>query len=304
MKNWTTLNIPPQNGRVAVVTGTGGLGLATAVALAQTGAKVIIAGRDAAKGRAAIAVIRAAAPQAEARFQAVDLGDLAAIAAAAADISSAETRLDILVNNAGIMTPPKRLRTKDGFEVQLGTNHLGHFALTAGLLPLLRQTAGARVVSLSSIAARSGKLNFSDPNWQASYHPMTAYSQSKLACLMFAFELQRRSDAAGWGITSIAAHPGVARTDLINNGMGAASFGGFLRKHLPFLFQPVDMGALPILFAATDLAARPGGYYGPNKLSELRGFPAPATIPPLALNLGDAARLWDLSKDLTKLAFV
>jgi NAD(P)-dependent dehydrogenase (short-subunit alcohol dehydrogenase family) len=185
--------------------------------------------------------------------------------------------------------------------VQFGTNHLGHFALTAGLLPLLRATSGARVISLSSIVARGGKLNFDDPNWVKSYHPMQAYGQSKLACLMFGLELQRRSAAAGWGITSITAHPGVSRTDLINNGMGAVSFGGFIRKTLPFLFQPIEMGALPILFAATSPQAQAGGYYGPDKLNELRGHPTTAKIPAQALNVADATRLWDLSAQMTKL---
>lgn len=303
MAHWTTADIPPQKGRTALVTGTGGLGLAAAMALAQAGAQVIVAGRSAQKGAAALAQITAVAPHADARFEVLDLGDLASVAGFAAQAGQSLPQLDILINNAGIMTPPKRLATKDGFEVQFGTNHLGHFALTAGLMPLLRKTAGARVISLSSIAARGGKLNFADPNWEHSYNPMQAYGQSKLACLMFALELQRRSVAGGWGISSIAAHPGIARTELINNGLGAASAGGFVRKYLPFLFQPVAMGALPILYAATAPQAQAGGYYGPNKLSEMRGYPTAAKIPHQALIAADAAQLWDLSAQMTKVSF-
>lgn len=303
MADWTSKDIPSQTGRVAVVTGTGGLGLATAQDLARAGARVIVAGRSAAKGAAAVAQIMAAAPTADVRFEVLDLGNLASVAAFSQRTSAQESRLDILVNNAGIMTPPKRLATSDGFEVQFGTNHLGHFALTAGLLPLLRTTAGARVISLSSIVARGGKLNFADMNWEGSYNAMQAYGQSKLACLMFALELQRRSVAGGWGISSIAAHPGIARTDLINNGMGAASAGGLVRKYMAFLFQPVEMGALPILYAATAPQAQAGGYYGPNKLSEMRGYPTAAKIPPQAQVLADAARLWDISAQMTKVNF-
>ena len=303
MADWTSKDIPSQTGRVAVVTGTGGLGLTTAQDLARAGARVIVAGRSAAKGAAAVAQIMAAAPTSDVRFEMLDLGNLASVAAFAQRIAAQESRLDILVNNAGIMTPPKRLVTSDGFEVQFGTNHLGHFALTAGLLPLLRTTAGARVISLSSILARGGKLNFADMNWEGSYNAMQAYGQSKLACLMCALELQRRSVAGGWGVSSIAAHPGVARTDLINNGMGAASAGGLVRKYMAFLFQPVEMGALPILFAATAPQAQAGGYYGPNKLSEMRGYTTAAKIPPQAQVLADAARLWDISAQMTKVNF-
>jgi NAD(P)-dependent dehydrogenase (short-subunit alcohol dehydrogenase family) len=197
------------------------------------------------------------------------------------------------------MVPPQRQETQDGFELQLGTNHLGHFALTGHLLPLLKADAGARVVTLSSVAARSGTIDFDDLNAAAHYRPMPVYSQSKLACLMFALELQRRSAANGWGLTSIGAHPGVARTDLLHNAPGRWSGMGLARTLLWFLFQPVAQGALPTLYAATAPAAEPGGYYGPRNLSETRGAPAVAKIPPQALDIADAARLWEMSEALT-----
>ncbi|OYX07306.1 MAG: short chain dehydrogenase [Sphingomonadales bacterium 32-68-7] len=201
------------------------------------------------------------------------------------------------------MVPPQRRETADGFELQLGTNHLGHFALTAQVLPLLRSGRDARVVSLSSVAARQGAIAFDDLNAQASYNPMRVYSQSKLACLMFALELQRRSQASGWGVTSIAAHPGVARTDLLHNAPGRRSVMGVTRSLLWFLFQPAAQGALPTLFAATSPDAEPGGYYGPDRLSETRGYPAPARIPPRALDTAAAARLWDMSETLAGVRF-
>jgi len=304
MTNWTLNDMPSQNGRLAVVTGTGGLGAEVARALAASGARVVLAGRSREKGAASVAAIKQSHPNAQIEFGQVDLGDLASVQAFAQGMVAQGAPIDMLINNAGIMTPPKRLETSDGFEVQFGTNHLGHFALTAALLPLLRTAKAARVVSLSSVAARGGKLNFADINWMKTYNPMQAYGQSKLACLMFGLELQRRSVAGGWGVSSITAHPGVARTELINNGMGAASFGGVVRKYLPFLFQPVPMGALPILFAATAPQAQAGGYYGPNKLSETRGFPMVAKIPPQAKVLADASRLWQVSAEMTKVDFV
>lgn len=188
--------------------------------------------------------------------------------------------LDLLINNAGVMVPPRWQETAEGFELQLGTNHLGHFALTTQLMPLLRQGAQARVVALSSIAARSGTIDFDDLNAQKHYRPMPAYSQSKLACLMFASELHRRSKAGGWGV----AHPGVTRTDLLRDAPGRWSLPGLARSLLWFLFQSVPRGALPTLFVATSAFAKPGAYYGPDRLGETRGYPAAAKIPPQALD--------------------
>ena len=201
------------------------------------------------------------------------------------------------------MVPPTRQETADGFELQLGTNYLGHFALTGQLMPLLRKGRDTRVVTLSSIAARAGTINFDDLNAQKSYRPMAVYGQSKLACLMFAFELQRRSDAAGWGVASIAAHPGIARTDLLHNAPGRWSASGMARTFLWFLFQPAWQGALPTLFAATSPDAKGGAYYGPDRLSEGRGYPAEAKIPAQALDATVSTRLWEVSQDYTGVAF-
>jgi len=303
MARWTTADIPSQSGRSAVITGTGGLGYEDALALARAGAEVIIAGRNLDKGADAVARIKAEAPSAVVRFERVDLASLASIADFCARLGSQRSSLDLLINNAGVMVPPKRQQTVDGFELQLGTNHLGHFALTAGLLPLLRNGKDARVVSLSSVAARDGAINFDDLNAERSYSPMPVYSQSKLACLMFAFELQRRSVAGGWGVSSIAAHPGISRTDLLHNAPGRWSGMGVARSLLWFLFQPAAQGALPTLFAATSHEAKPGAYYGPNEMSETRGYPALAKAPKRALDTTVAERLWRVSEQLTGVSF-
>lgn len=303
MTYWTASNIPPQQGRSAIVTGTGGLGYETALALARAGGEVIIAGRNRQKGEQAISSILAAIPSASVRFEQVDLASLKSIVAFSERLRSQRDHLDLLINNAGVMAPPQRRETSDGFELQFGTNYLGHFALTAGLLPLLRKGKEPRVVTLSSIAARSGTINFDDLNARKSYRPLPVYSQSKLACLMFAFELQRRSVAGGWGLASLGAHPGVSRTELIVNGAGARSMSGWVRRYLPFLFSPVWQGALPTLYAATSPEAEPGAYYGPNQLSETRGYPAAAKAPKASLDRQVAARLWDESERLTGVVF-
>ena len=209
-KFWTLEDMPSQKGRTIVVTGTGGLGFEDAVALARAGGDVIIAGRNPAKGAEAIRRIRQDVPNASVTFEAIDLGDLGSIAAFSQRLKGERDHIDVLINNAGVMTPPTRKTTVDGFELQFGTNYLGHFALTAQLLPLLMRGEAPRVVTLSSVAVRGGNaaINFSDLQAEHDYKPMPVYSQSKLACLMFALELQRRSKSAGWGITSIAAHPG------------------------------------------------------------------------------------------------
>ncbi|WP_435170902.1 SDR family oxidoreductase [Falsirhodobacter sp. 1013] len=304
MIDWTAADIPGQDGRRAIVTGTGGIGLETALALARAGADVILAGRSLTKGHASIKKVRSLVPEAKIRFEHVDLAHLASIAAFGVRMHGSHESLDLLINNAGVMTPPTRQETSDGFELQLGTNHLGHFALTARLLPLLRRGKHPRVVSLGSVAARSGRIDFDDLNATQGYRPMPAYSQSKLACLMFAFELQRRSLVRGWGITSVAAHPGISRTDLLLNSAGKWDISRVLRTTLPFLFQPAEQGALPILFAATSFDAEPGGYYGPDKLGETRGRPARSRIPALAADKAVAARLWEVSEKLTGVSFM
>jgi NAD(P)-dependent dehydrogenase (short-subunit alcohol dehydrogenase family) len=295
MSKWTSAEMPSQAGRIAVVTGTGGLGLETALVLARAGADTVIAGRDTAKGAAAVERVRAAHPAARVQFEELDLASLKSVSDFARRLADRTDRLDLLVNNAGVMVPPVRKETADGFELQFGTNHLGHFALTGRLLPLLQNGRAPRVVSLSSVAARAGQINFDDLNATKAYKPMPVYSQSKLACLMFALEFQRRSTGNGWGVTSIAAHPGVARTDLLHNAPGRWSAMGVARSLLWFLFQPAAQGALPTLFAATSPDAQAGGYYGPDALSETRGYPAPAKVPPQALDEGVARRLWEES---------
>ncbi|MCI4592182.1 SDR family oxidoreductase [Sphingobium sp. BYY-5] len=299
MTPWTSADIPPQHGRCAVVTGTGGLGFETALALASAGAEVIVAGRNPAKGAEAVDKIRAAASAANIRFELLDLASLASVADFAARLWDQRVSLDILVNNAGIMRPPTWQPTTDGFELQLGTNYLGHYALTGLLMPLLMKGRKARVVTLSSVAARQGQINLDDINAESRYDPMPVYCQSKLACLMFAFELERRSVASGWGVASMAAHPGVSRTDLLHNAPGRRSAIGITRSLLWFLFQPAAQGALPTLFAATAPQAKGGGSYGPDGLAEIRGYPAPSKIPAQALDQTVATRLWEISEELT-----
>ena len=304
-KNWTTKDVPSQHGRAIVVTGTGGLGFEDALALARADGDVIIAGRNARKGGDAIERIRQSAPDAKVSFELVDLADLASVAAFGQRLCASRERIDTLINNAAVMTPPQRQTTADGFELQFGTNYLGHFALTAHLLPLLRHGRDPRVVTLSSIAVRgNATIDFDDLQAEKAYRPMPVYAQSKLACLMFALELQRRSDEAGWGLTSMAAHPGISRTDLLHNAPGRYSAQGLLRSILWFLFQPATQGALPTLFAATSAKARGGTYYGPDRLSETRGHPSGAAIPPAAMELHVARRLWEVSERLAGVDFV
>jgi len=305
MSGWTTADIPPQNGRTAVITGaTGGLGYETALALAGAGAVVVLTGRNDAKGRHAIEQIRGRFPDARISYETLDLANLASVADFAARFAAAHAALDLLINNAGVMALPKRQATADGFEMQFGTNYLGHYALTAHLLALLRRGDQPRVVNVSSLTHRWGAINFDDLQSQRSYAPAKAYSQSKLAMLMFALELQRRSDAAGWGLMSNAAHPGYARTDLIANGPGARGLLWQINKLLrPYISQSAAEGALPTLFAATSPEAKAAGYYGPNGFYELKGLPVPAKIMPQAEDAAAAARLWDVSAALTGVSF-
>src|SRR6266850_4234073 len=291
--------IPSQLGRTAVVTGaTGGLGYETAQALAKAGSEVILTGRDDRKGQSAIEKISREVTGARVSYEHLDLANLASIADFAQRMHARQS-LDLLINNAGVMALPRRQTTADGFEMQFGTNYLGHYALTAQLLPLLRRAHQPRVVSLSSIAHRTGFIQFSDLQGERFYSPWKAYNQSKLAMLMFALELQRRSDAAGWNLISNASHPGWARTDLFANGPGFGLISFASQFAAPLFSQSAESGALPTLFAATSPQAEGGGYYGPNGLYELRGPPAPARIMPQARDKAAAAQLWDVSQQLT-----
>ena len=301
MSYWTTKNIPSQNGKLAVITGaTGGLGYETALALAGADAEVILAGRNADKGKEALHRIRSTYPNAKIRFEQLDLASLASVTEFANRLKSQGRLINLLVNNAGVMALPTRQVTKDGFEMQLGTNYLGHFALTAQLLPLLRGTHHARVVNLSSIAHRQGQIAFDDLQGSRSYSAWRIYAQSKLAMLIFALELQRRSDANGWGLISNAAHPGWARTELVANGPGATGVMGRLSKlFAPLFSHSAADGALPTLFAATSPDASAAGYYGPDGFMEMKGHTAPAEIMPQASNTKVAVRLWEESNKLT-----
>jgi NAD(P)-dependent dehydrogenase (short-subunit alcohol dehydrogenase family) len=302
-ENWTSACIPDQRGRTSIVTGAGGLGFETALALAKAGACVIVASRNPAKGANAVAQIRKIAPSADIRFEQIDLASLSSVADFSARVSRQMDSLDLLINNAAVMDPPTRQETEDGFELQLGTNYLGHFALTCHLLPLLRKSGNPRVVTVSSIAARNGIIDLQDLQATGNYQPRVAYAQSKLACLMFALELGRRSNSGGWGVSSIAAHPGISRTQLLHNAPGRGSPASLARSLLWFLFQPADQGALPLLFAATAPQAKSGAYYGPHRLSETSGYPAPAKIPAQALDADVSSRLWEASERLTGVAF-
>jgi NAD(P)-dependent dehydrogenase (short-subunit alcohol dehydrogenase family) len=303
MANWTCNDIPPQTGRLAVVTGaTGGLGYETALALAGAGAEVVLTGRNETKGNAALAAIRARYPRALIAYQHLDLASLASVREFVERLMAEHNALDLLINNAGVMTPPTRKETADGFELQFGTNYLGHFALTAQLLPALRKAAGPRVVNLSSIAHKlRAAIHFDDLQWTRRYDPWPAYAQSKLAMLMFAFELQRRSDANGWGLLSNAAHPGFARTDLIANGPGEYSLANLVGRWTvqPLMSQSAAAGALPTLYAATAPDAKPGGYYGPTGLFETKGPVGEAAIASSARDKAVSARLWQVSEELT-----
>ncbi len=304
IKNWTVANIPKRNEGLALITGsTEGVGYEDALALSSAGWNVIMMGRNSHKGAESIAKIHQINPKAKVSFEQIDLANLSSIKSFALKMTKKGHAINLLINNAGIMTPPKRLETADGFELQFGTNHIGHFALTGQLLPLLRKAKDARVVTVSSVANRAGQINFDDLQSKSSYNPMKAYGQSKLANLMFAFELQRQSDMYSWGITSIAAHPGVSRTNLLITGAGQWSFAGFMRTFFPFLFQAPAQGALPTLFAATSPDALGGSYYGPNKMGETRGYPSLSKIPAQAIDEKVAAKLWEVSQKLANVTF-
>lgn len=295
--------MPPQNGRIYLITGgTSGVGYESAKALAAAGAHVVITARSATRGEEAIAGIRQETPNARVSFESLDLADLATVRALGAHLNATLPHLDGLINNAGIMEPPERSTSADGYEMQFAVNYLGHFALTAELLPLLQNSDAPRVVTLSSIAAcaRGATINFSDLQFEQAYDPALAYRQSKLACLMFARELQHRSDDGVWGIQSIASHPGVSRTNLL---IGRGDVAGFLRRHLWFLFQPAAQGALSTLYGITAPDALGGAYYGPTGLRETRGSLGLAAVPAAAEDSQVAARLWSVSEKLTGARF-
>ncbi len=307
MTGWTTADIFSQHGRLAVVTGaTGGIGYETAFALAAAGAEVVLASRDPAKGRAALARIAGALPAATVRFEVLDLASLRSVGDFAGRLLAGGRGIDLLVNNAAVMGLPRRRESEDGFELQFATNYLGHFALTGRLLPLLRRGGQARVVNLGSLAGQQAVIDLDDLQAVRRYGPMRVYGTTKLEMLLFTLELQRRSDAQGWGLLSTAAHPGWARTDIITNGPAAdGRLPGFWRVAAlaaPLLGQSAAAGARPVLFAATSPRAHGGGYYGPAGLF-YNGPPVAARLPTRAKDARVAAGLWQASERLTGMVF-
>ncbi|MFC1415895.1 oxidoreductase [Streptacidiphilus cavernicola] len=295
---WTAADVPDQTGRVALVTGANtGLGLETATVLAQQGATVVLACRNTAKAEAAAKQIGG-----DTRLLALDLASLASVRAAAAEAHQRFDRLDLLINNAGVMIPPHQ-RTADGFELQFGTNHLGHFALTGLLLDLLRDTEGSRVVVVSSLAhkrARSG-INFDDLQSERHYSRMGAYVQSKMANLMFMYALQRRLAGSDARTIALAAHPGFSATELTRYVPGPLQSLNTL-VGTPFA-QPPALGALPALRAATDPSAMGAHYYGPDGPFETRGLPVLKASIAVAHNRAAQERLWAVSEALTGVTF-
>jgi len=294
---WTLADCPDQQGRTALITGANsGLGLETARALAQRGARVVLACRSLAKAEAACQEL-AAEREGELIPLELDLADLASVRRGAAAVAERHGAIDLLINNAGVMAPPRQLSAQ-GFELQFAVNHLGHFALTQQLLPVLRP--GARVVHVSSGASYFGRIAFDDLQGEQRYDAWAAYAQSKLANIMTALELQRRLDAQGAKVLSIAAHPGLARTNLQPTSVAArgSRVEALAYRLMDPLFQSAAMGALPQLFAATAPAAEPGGFYGPGGLGNMKGYPKACRIAPAALDAAACEQLWAVSEEL------
>jgi NAD(P)-dependent dehydrogenase (short-subunit alcohol dehydrogenase family) len=301
---WTAAEMPSQRGRRILITGANsGIGFHAALKLARKGAEVILACRNRQKGEIALDRLHTEAPSTHTELAILDLASQDSVREFVAEELRRNRPLHVLINNAGVMAPPKRQQTKDGFEMQFGTNVLGHFALTGLLLPALERSERPRVVTLASIAHKRGKLNFDDLQSTKSYSPMGSYQQSKLADLMFAFELDRRLRAASSPVMSIAAHPGVAHTNLFEKGDHSA-VQKTLRKvvsHAIGIVLNTDAeGALPTLYAATATDARSGGYYGPKGFQEMRGDEVvEAQVAPQARDEVSAARLWKICEELT-----
>jgi NAD(P)-dependent dehydrogenase (short-subunit alcohol dehydrogenase family) len=304
-RKWSEADVPDQSGRVVVVTGANtGIGYHTAAALAYRSAHVVLAVRNLEKGNAALSRIVAASPRADVTLQELDLSSLDSVRAAADALRSAYPRIDLLINNAGVMWTPKKV-TKDGFEMQFGTNHLGHFALTGLVLDHLLPVRGSRVVTVSSMGHRlRASIHFDDLQWERGYDRVGAYGQSKLANLLFTYELQRRLAArrdAKHATIALAAHPGGSNTELTRNLprviRPAANLLG------PLLFQSPEMGALPTLRAATDPAAEGGQYYGPDGVGEQRGHPKVVKSSAQSHDEDLQRRLWTVSEELTGVSF-
>lgn len=295
MSLWPGAKIPDLSDKVILVTGANsGIGFYAAQEFARAGAEVILACRSQEKGAAALAKIGG-----RARLELLDLADFASIRDFAARVKEQNGIIDILMNNAGVMAPPMRQTTKQGFELQFGVNFLGHFLLTALLLDNVMNAKAPRVIQLASVAHRQGVMAWDDLQGAQHYHAWNCYRQSKLAMLIFAQELARRSAKNGWGILSLAAHPGIAQTELVANGPGRNSMIAILQKlAAPFIQQPGDAGAWPQILAAVDPAAKQGDYYGPQGWLEMRGLPGLGKSEPKALDAQSGARLWSVAEQL------
>ena len=310
---WTTADIASQAGKRILITGANsGIGYHAASMLARKGAQVILACRDRQRGEDALARLNAEAPAAQAELALLDLASLASVRQFAEQELATQRPLHVLVNNAGVMAPPKRLETADGFELHFGTNVLGHFVLTALLMPALERAAAEsserpRVVTIASIAHKRGRIDFNDLQSTTQYSPMRAYQQSKLADLMFAFELDRRLRAAHSRVMSVAAHPGVAQTNLFRGGDRSAisrAARDVLGTVIGTLLNTDDAGARPTIYAATSADVRDGGYYGPQGWLEARGRSVGAAdVASQASDASAAARLWQVCEDLTHTRF-
>jgi NAD(P)-dependent dehydrogenase (short-subunit alcohol dehydrogenase family) len=300
MSKWTADQVPDQTGRTAVVTGANsGLGYFTSLELARAAASVVMACRNMEKGEAAAAEIRAAVPGAQVTVAELDLGSLDSVRRFAAGLPGAA--LDLLVNNAGIMMTPKS-RTADGFELQFGTNHLGHFALTGLLLPRLAQGTDPRVVTLSSLEHKAGHLHFDDLELTAGYAPRKAYRQSKLANAVFGIELDRRLRAAGSPVKSVLAHPGYSATNLQSTGP-TGIMKALMVVGNRVIAQTAETGALPTLYAATAEGVESGDYFGPDGLGELRGHPTRVKVIREGRDPEVGRRLWAVSEELTGVTY-
>ena len=304
-KRWTTNDIPLQTGRRALVTGTNsGIGFHIALELARKGAELVMPARTEAKAEEAIRRISKEVPAAKLIPEVLDVADLSSIQSFATRFLNrfSNASIDLLINNAGVYALGERQLTPDGFERQFATNYLGPFALTALLFSAMKQSTGSRIVTVSSIYARSGKIEFDNLQSERSYKPVYgAYAISKLAALVFSLELQHRLAAIGSPIQSICAHPGYSLTNVQNN---AAPFQKFLDGlSAPFLAQSAAQGALPILYAAAEPSAQAGGFYGPDGILETKGYPAPAKLPACAQDRALAQQLWSKTEDLTRVSF-
>lgn len=309
--DWTYKDIPPQNGRRVIVTGANGypeedragLGYHIALGLARAGADVIIASRNRERGEEAIRRMRADSPGATVRFERLDLADLESVRSFVARMQASGDGLDLLVNNAGTMGTLDRQTSAGGFEKVFATNAIGPFALTAGLLPLLRRGNAPRIVWMCSGRSAFGDLDLDDLQHEQAYDYASAYNDSKQAHLIAALECDRRSRAHGWGVVSVAAHPGVARTSLIQDGPGPDSPEGWRRRNMPFMFQDAAQGALPALYAAASPQAAGGAYYGPKGLMGIRGLPGMASVPDNSRDPQMAAAVWETLERLGGVSF-